>query len=127
MRLVWDVNAWEDYLRWQNQDRKILKRINQLTQDVRRNGNEGIGKPGPLKHDFAGYWSRRITDEHRLVYKVTDTEVRIAACRYRYGRGGKACRCLPRRDSTQQVGAPVSSTAARGVLHLSAFDLVSPS
>jgi toxin YoeB len=84
MRLVWDVNAWEDYLWWQTQDRKVLKRINLLIQDVRR--NEGIGKPEPLKHDFAGYWSRRITDEHRLVYKVTDSEVRIAACRYHYGR-----------------------------------------
>lgn len=81
MRLVWDVNAWEDYLWWQAQDRKIRKRINQLIHDVLRNGNERIGKPEPLKHDFAGYWSRRITDEHRLVYKVTDDEVRIAACR----------------------------------------------
>lgn len=58
----------------------------QLIQDVQRNGNAGIGKPEPLKHDFAGYWSRRTTDEHRLVYKVTDTAVRIAACRYHYGR-----------------------------------------
>ena len=70
---------------WQQQDRKILKRINLLLQDITRNGNEGIGKPEPLKYDFAGYWSRRITDEHRLVYKVTDTEVRIATCRYHYG------------------------------------------
>jgi len=86
MRLVWDINAWEDYLWWQAQDRKVLKRINQLIQDVVRNGNDGIGKPEALKHDFAGYWSRRITDEQRFVYKVTDTEVRIAACRYHYGR-----------------------------------------
>jgi len=57
-----------------------------LIQDVLRNGNEGIGKPEPLKHDFAGYWSRRITDEHRLVYKIVEGEVRIAACRYHYGR-----------------------------------------
>ena len=57
-----------------------------LIQDVIRNGNEGIGKPEPLKHDFAGYWSRRITDEHRLVYKIAEGEVRIAACRYHYGR-----------------------------------------
>lgn len=83
--LVWDDNAWQDYLWWQQQDRKILKRINLLLQDITRNGNEGIGKPEPLKYDFAGYWSRRITDEHRLVYKVTDTEVRIATCRYHYG------------------------------------------
>ena len=83
--LVWDDNAWQDYLWWQQQDRKILKRINLLLQDITRNGNEGIGKPEPLKYDFAGYWSRRITDEHRLVYKLTETEVRIATCRYHYG------------------------------------------
>lgn len=86
MKLIWDSNAWEDYLWWQTQDRKVLKRINLLIQDVVRNGNVGIGKPEALKHDFAGYWSRRITDEHRLVYKVIDDEVRIAACRYHYGR-----------------------------------------
>jgi toxin YoeB len=70
VRLVWDQNAWEDYLWWQAQDRRVLKRINQLIHDIIRNGNEGIGKPDPLKHDFAGYWSRRITDEPRLVYKI---------------------------------------------------------
>lgn len=86
MRLVWDTNAWEDYRWWQAQDRTTLKRINLLIQDVVRNGNDGIGQPEPLKHDFAGYWSRRISDEHRLVYKVTELEVRIAACRYRYGK-----------------------------------------
>lgn len=86
MLLVWDPNAWEDYLWWQEQDRKVLKRINLLIRDVVRNGNAGIGKPEALRHDFAGYWSRRISDEHRLVYKVTETEVRIAACRYHYGR-----------------------------------------
>lgn len=86
MRLVWDSNAWEDYLWWQTQDRRVLKRINLLIQDVVRNGNEGIGKPEALKHDFAGYWSRRITDEHRLVYRVLEDEVRIAASRYHYGR-----------------------------------------
>ncbi len=83
--LVWDENAWQDYLWWQVQDRKVLKRINLLLADVVRNGNEGIGKPEPLKHDFAGYWSRRITDEHRLVYKVAGEEICIAACRYHYG------------------------------------------
>jgi toxin YoeB len=85
MLLVWDAHAWEDYLWWQAQDRKVLERINHLIQDVQRNGNAGIGKPEPLRRDFAGYWSRRITHEHRLVHKVTDTEVRIAACRYHYG------------------------------------------
>ena len=85
MKLVWDENAWADYLWWQVQDRKVLKRINVLLQDVARNGNEGIGKPEPLKHGFHGYWSRRITDEHRLVYRVVADEIRIAACRYHYG------------------------------------------
>jgi len=84
--LIWDPNAWEDYLLWQAQDRKVLKRINLLIRDIVRNGNEGLGKPEPLKHDFADYWSRRITDEHRLVYKATEGQVRIAACRYHYGR-----------------------------------------
>ena len=66
------------------QDRKILRRIDLLIQDAARNGNEGIGKPEPLKHAFQGYWSRRITDEHRLVYKIIDGEIRLAACRYHY-------------------------------------------
>ena len=86
MKFVWHANAWQDYVWWQQQDRRVLKRINALLTDVARNGNTGIGKPEALKHDFAGYWSRRITDEHRLVYKVIDDEVRIAACRYHYGR-----------------------------------------
>ena len=85
MLLVWDENAWEDYLWWQSQDRKILKRINLLIVDVTRHGHEGMGKPEPLRHDFAGYWSRRITPEHRLVYKIAGEQVRIAACRYLYG------------------------------------------
>lgn len=83
MQLLWDEAAWEDCLRWQAQDRKILKRINKLLEDVQRNGNEGIGKPEALKH---GFWSRRITDEHRLVYKVLEDRVLIAQCRYHYGR-----------------------------------------
>lgn len=85
MRLVWSESAWEEYLWWQRQDRKILKRINLLIQDITRNSNEGIGKPEALRYDFAGYWSRRITVEHRLVYKVTRDEVLIATCRYHYG------------------------------------------
>ena len=86
MKLVWDELARADYVWWQAQDRKILKRINGLLVDVMRNGNEGIGKPETLKHGFQGYWSRRITDEHRLVYTIVDDEVRIAACRYHYER-----------------------------------------
>ncbi len=85
MLLVWDEAAWEDYLWWQTEDRRTLKRINLLLNDITGNGNEGIGKPEALKHGL-GYWSRRITDEHRLVYRVVDDEVRIASCRYHYGR-----------------------------------------
>ncbi|WP_324277443.1 Txe/YoeB family addiction module toxin [Blastococcus brunescens] len=84
MRLVWDDAAWQDSVGWQSEDRRIVKRINTLIKDVQRNGNTGIGKPEPLKHGFSGYWSRRITEEHRLVYEVTAEEVRIAACRYHY-------------------------------------------
>ena len=84
MKLCWDEDAWDDYLHWQVADRQVLKRINELLRDIQRNGNSGIGKPEALKHGFQGYWSRRITDEHRLVYKVVGDEVRIAACRYHY-------------------------------------------
>jgi toxin YoeB len=86
MKLTWDELAWDDYVWWQTEDRKILKRINALIKDIVRNGNEGIGKPEALKHEFQGYWSRRITDEHRLIYKVVNDEIRIAACRYHYAK-----------------------------------------
>lgn len=86
MIFSWDEAAWDDYLWWQTEDRRILKRINQLIKDIDRHGNEGIGKPEALKHGLSGYWSRRITYEHRLVYKIVGNEIRIAACRYHYGR-----------------------------------------
>ena len=87
MKLVWYEGAWTDYLWWQAQDRRVLRRINALLEDIARNGNEGLGKPEPLKQGFRGYWSRRITtDEQRLVYKVESDEIRIAACRYHYSR-----------------------------------------
>ena len=82
--LVWDENAWDDYVWWQKEDRRTLKRINQLIRDIARNGNDGIGKPEALKHSLSGYWSRRITGEHRLVYRIVDDEIRIASCRYHY-------------------------------------------
>ena len=85
MRIIFDDSAWDDYLWWQMQDRKVLKRINLLIKDVERNGNGGIGKPEALRHQFSGWWSRRITDEHRLVYKLTDDSIVIASCRYHYG------------------------------------------
>ena len=84
MRLVWDENAWDDYVYWQGQDKRVPKRINLLLKDIERNGNEGIGKPEALKHGFQGFWSRRITDEHRLVYRLDDGAVLIAQCRYHY-------------------------------------------
>lgn len=84
MRLVWTPSAWDDYLWWQEHDRKVLKRINLLIKDVVREPFAGIGKPEPLKANLSGYWSRRITDEHRLVYSATDQEVIIIACRYHY-------------------------------------------
>ena len=86
MNLVWSDKAWEDYLHWQPHDRKLLKRVNLLLEDVKRNGNEGLGKPEPLKHQFHGYWSRRIDSEHRLIYRVTDQAVSIARRRHHYGK-----------------------------------------
>jgi toxin YoeB len=85
MLKVFSDQAWEDYLYWQANDKKILKRINLLIKDISRNPFEGIGDPEPLKYNWSGYWSRRITLEHRLVYKVVDNEIRIAQCRYHYG------------------------------------------
>lgn len=82
---LWGEEAWEDYLYWQQQDRKILKRINQLLKDVDRNGYEGIGKPEPLKGDLSGWWSRRIDGTHRLVYRIRDGRVEITQCRTHYG------------------------------------------
>jgi toxin YoeB len=85
MKLCFTLSAWEDYLWFQQHDRKLLKRINQLVKDVLRSAFEGIGKPEPLKGDLAGFWSRRINDEHRLVYAANVDEVTIIACRYHYG------------------------------------------
>ena len=84
MKLVFAEKAWKDYLYWQNTDKKILKRINALIKDITREPFEGIGKPEPLKHALSGYWSRRINDEHRIVYKVQDKSILIAQLRYHY-------------------------------------------
>jgi len=84
MNLVFSDHAWEDYLYWQQNNIKILNRINQLLQDTKRQPFAGIGKPEQLKHGFKGYWSRRITDEHRFVYKVVDDAILIAQLRYHY-------------------------------------------
>jgi toxin YoeB len=84
VRLIFSDHAWEDYLYWQSTDRKILRRINTMIKETVRNPFEGIGKPEPLKHALSGYWSRRITDEHRFVYKVSEDSVHIAQLRYHY-------------------------------------------
>jgi toxin YoeB len=86
MRLVFTESAWEDYLWYQEQDRQLLRRVNQLIKNTLRTPFEGIGKPEALKADLAGYWSRRINDEHRLVYGVTKTDLMIVACRYHYSK-----------------------------------------
>lgn len=85
MNLLWTDAGWEDYLYWQNEDRKILKRINELIKDVDRNGFKGIGKPESLEGNWKGYWSRRIDSKHRLVYKMEDGVITIAQCRSHYG------------------------------------------
>ncbi len=85
MKLVFSKNAWEDYLYWQRTDKKILKRINELIKDIQKNKYEGIGKPEPLRHSLSGgYWSRRITNEHRIVYKIDHDQVLLAQLRYHY-------------------------------------------
>ena len=84
MKLTWSAEAWDDYLYWQETDKKTVKKINELIKDATRTPFEGKGKPEPLKHNLAGFWSRRITTEHRLVYAVSDDALLIASCRYHY-------------------------------------------
>ena len=84
MKIQFSEHAWDDYLYWQKTDKAMVKRINGLIQDIQRNPFEGIGKPEPLKHALAGFWSRRINDEHRLVYSVEGGVLRIAQVRYHY-------------------------------------------
>ena len=86
MKLVFADEAWEDYLCWQKQDQKMTERTNKLIRETQREPFSGVGKPEALKHALSGFWSRRITDEHRLVYKTVGDEIRVAACRYHYGR-----------------------------------------
>jgi toxin YoeB len=84
MKVVFSSQAWDDYLHWQRTDRKVLKRINDLIQEIARTPFQGMGKPEPLRHVLAGYWSRRIDSEHRLVYKVDGENGLIAQVRYHY-------------------------------------------
>ena len=84
MKLTFSSNAWNNYLYWEKTDKAKVKRINTLIKNIQRNPFDGIGKPEPLKHGLSGYWSRRINDEHRIVYKVTDDNLLIAQLRYHY-------------------------------------------
>ena len=84
MKLTFSDEAWEDYLYWQRQDRKMVERINKLIKEVQRDPFAGVGKPEPLKHALSGFWSRRITDEHRLVYRIATESVEILQARYHY-------------------------------------------
>lgn len=83
MRIKWEADAWQDYITWQS-NKAALRRINQLIRDIQRSPFEGLGKPEPLKHQLSGYWSRRIDDTNRLVYRVENDEITIAQCRGHY-------------------------------------------
>ena len=84
LNIMWTAAAWDDYVYWQGQDKKTLKRINQVIKDIQRTPFEGIGKPESLKANLTGFWSRRIDDTNRLVYEVTSTQINIISCRYHY-------------------------------------------
>lgn len=84
MKYIFVDESWEDYLYWQKTDKKKLKRINELLKDISRSSFDGIGKPQPLKHKYSGFWSLRIDDEHRLIYKYEDGQILIAKCRFHY-------------------------------------------
>lgn len=84
MDIVFLPEAWEDYVYWQSTDKKMLKKVNTLIKAIIRDPFEGLGNPEPLKHNLTGYWSRRINLEHRLVYRISDNQVRIVQCRYHY-------------------------------------------
>lgn len=84
MNKVFTDNGWKDYISWQTEDKKTLKKINQFLEDIARNGNIGTGKPEPLKGDLAGFWSRRINDKDRLIYKIDEENIFILACKYHY-------------------------------------------
>lgn len=84
MTKIWHDDAWEDYLYWQQQDKKTLKRINQLLKDIDRNGYDGIGRPEQLSGNLAGFWSRRIDDKNRIVYRIVNDRIEIAQCGSHY-------------------------------------------
>lgn len=84
MKILFSERAWEDYLYWQQTDKKMLNRVNNLIKDIQRNPHSGIGKPEPLKHGLSGYWSRRIDDEHRILYKIENDTLSLVQIRYHY-------------------------------------------
>jgi len=84
MNKIFSDISWEHYLYWQSEDKKILKNISEIIKDIERNGNERLGKPEPLKHELVGYWSRRITDVHRLIYSIDEENIYIASCKGDY-------------------------------------------
>jgi len=86
MKITFSPNSWDEYVSWQSEDKKMLRKINELIKDIQRNPFEGKGKPEPLKYDLAGFWSRRIDREHRLVYHFSGNELQIISCRYHYDR-----------------------------------------
>lgn len=83
-QIVFHNDAFEEFIQWSQQDKKLFNRLVRLIKEIQRQPFEGIGKPEPLKYDYGGYWSRRINQEHRLVYKVTDTQIIVASCKYHY-------------------------------------------
>ena len=84
MKIIFTKNSWEDYISWQTEDKKMLRKINELIKDIQRTPFEGRGKPEPLKYDLSGFWSRRIVREHRLVYQVVKNTILIYSCRFHY-------------------------------------------
>ena len=84
MKIIFTKNSWEDYISWQSEDKKLIRKINELIKDIQRTPFEGKGKPEPLKYDLAGFWSRRIDREHRLVYQVSKNAILVYSCRFHY-------------------------------------------
>ena len=84
MNIVFSEESFTDYQTWVQEDKKLFKKINEIIKDIIRSPFSGIGKPEPLRHELSGYWSRRINEEHRLVYKVSETSILIASCKYHY-------------------------------------------
>ena len=84
MRILWDEDAWEEYMYWQKKDKKVLHKINELIKDTMRNGYGGMGKPEPLRFQLSGYWSKRITDKDRLIFKIEEYTIKIISCQGHY-------------------------------------------